>query len=55
MSNPHDSITPDMAEKILAKDYANIVKKVTEGKPLTKVERDLIRRRTPRPSHAQAA
>lgn len=43
MSNPHDSITPDMAEKILAKDYANIVKKVTEGKPLTKVERDLIK------------
>jgi len=36
-------ITPEMAEKILAKDYANIVKKVSEGKPLSKAERDLIR------------
>lgn len=36
------TITPEMAEKVLAKDYANIVKKVSEGKPLTKAERDLI-------------
>ncbi|MBN2069597.1 MAG: hypothetical protein JW739_08180 [Opitutales bacterium] len=37
-----DKITPEVAEKILAKDYANIVRKVTEGKPLTKAERDMI-------------
>lgn len=43
MSTKTDSITPEMAEKILAKDYVNIVKKATEGKPLTKVERDLIK------------
>lgn len=42
MSEPQ-SITPEVAERILAKDYANIVKKVSEGKPLTKVERELIR------------
>lgn len=36
-------ITPEVAERILAKDYTNIVKKVTEGKPLTKTERDLIK------------
>lgn len=35
-------ITPEVAERILAKDYANIVKKVSEGKPLSKTERDLI-------------
>jgi DNA-binding transcriptional MerR regulator len=38
-------ITPEVAERILAKDYTNIVKKVTEGKPLSKAERDLIRAR----------
>lgn len=40
---PGSGITPEVAERILAKDYTNIVKKVTEGKPLSKAERDLIR------------
>ncbi len=31
---PANGITPEVAERILAKDYTNIVKKVTEGKPL---------------------
>lgn len=31
-----------MAEKILAKNYANIVRKVTEGKPLANHERAII-------------
>lgn len=41
-ARPPSSITPEVAERILAKDYANIVKKVSEGKPLSKTERDLI-------------
>ena len=42
---PANGITPEVAERILAKDYTNIVKKVTEGKPLSKTERDLIQAR----------
>ena len=42
---PANGITSEVAERILAKDYTNIVKKVTEGKPLSKTERDLIQAR----------
>lgn len=42
---PANGITPEVAERILAKDYTNIVKKVTEGKPLSKAERELIQAR----------
>jgi len=38
-----DAITPEMAEKILSADYRNIVRKVSEGKPLSVAERDLIK------------
>ncbi len=41
-AKPANGITPEVAERILAKDYTNIVKKVTEGKPLSKAERELI-------------
>jgi len=45
MSEPNDGIAPEVAERILDRDFRNIVKKVTAGKTLTVAERARVQAR----------
>lgn len=45
MENEHNDMPPDAADKILAADFKNIVKKVREGKTLTQTELSRVQAR----------